>query len=167
MTMPTPEETRRLFAATGLKLTHQRLEVFGELMAARDHPSAETVWRRVRERAPTISLDTVYRTLGVLREHGLAARVPVDGDMARFDGDISPHHHLACECCGRIDDLPLSEFDPAALQDSVAAWGRVRDAQVVIRGVCRKCLESADQPGTGQSDLTPISECSSGNHTSI
>ena len=124
-------------------------------MAARDHPSAETVWRRVRKRAPTISLDTVYRTLGVMREHGLAGRVPVDGDMARFDGDISPHHHLACECCGRIDDLPLSEFDPAALQNSVAQWGRVRDAQVVIRGVCRRCLESGSQPLQQQPDLTP------------
>lgn len=138
----TPEETRSMFAARGLKTTHQRLEIFNELTAARDHPCAETVWRRVRKRVPTISLDTVYRTLAVLREHGLAARVPMDGDTARFDGDTSPHHHLACECCGRIDDLPISEFDPAVLQDSVARWGRVRDAQVVIRGICRHCLES-------------------------
>lgn len=148
-TRPTPDEARRMFSDNGLKLTHQRLEVLGELMSASDHPCAETVWKRVRERVPTISLDTVYRTLAVLREHGLAARVPVDGDTARFDGDVSPHHHLACECCGRIDDLPAEDFDAAALRDAVAAWGQVRDAQVVVRGVCRRCLESgacADGP---------------------
>jgi len=119
----TPEETRSMFAAHGLKTTHQRLEIFSELTAASDHPCAETVWRRVRKRVPTISLDTVYRTLAVLREHGLAARVPMDGDMARFDGDTSPHHHLACECCGRIHNLPISQFDPAVLQEPVARWG--------------------------------------------
>ncbi len=139
---PSPEEFRRLFAENGLKLTHQRLEVYNELMAALDHPSAETVWRRVRDRVPTISLDTVYRTLAVLREHGLASRIPVDGDMARFDGNVSPHHHVVCECCGRIDDLPLDRFDPGRFQDAVASWGRVRDAQVVIRGICRRCLEA-------------------------
>jgi len=154
---PTPEHARSLFAAHGLKLTHQRLEIYGELTAACDHPCAETVWRRVRERVPTISLDTVYRTLAVLREHGLAARVPMDGDTARFDGDISPHHHLACECCGRIDDLPISEFDPAALQESVAGWGRVRDAQVVIRGICRRCLESgAGDRGLADGEPAPV-----------
>lgn len=155
-TTPGPDETRRMFAARGLKLTHQRLEVFCELAAAKDHPCAETVWRRVRERVPTISLDTVYRTLAVLREYGLAARVPVDGDMARFDGDTAPHHHLACECCGRIDDLPLGEFDPAVLPDAVSAWGRVRDAQVVVRGICRRCLESGEHgPTRSDTDQTP------------
>lgn len=146
---PHPEDFRRMFAENGLKLTHQRLEIYHELVSAVDHPGAETVWRRVRDRVPTISLDTVYRTLAVLRQYGLAARVPVDGDTARFDGNVAPHHHLACECCGRIDDLPLEEFDPSRFQDSVAHWGQVRDAQVVIRGICRRCLEAGERDASG------------------
>lgn len=149
---PGPADFRKLFAQNGLKLTHQRLEIYAELVSAHDHPCAETVWKRVRARVPTISLDTVYRTLTTLREHGLAARIPVDGDTARFDGDVTPHHHLACECCGRIDDLPLDEFDPGRFQRSVAHWGKVRDAQVVIRGICRRCLESGRRDGSNSND---------------
>ncbi|MFZ5811025.1 MAG: Fur family transcriptional regulator [Thermodesulfobacteriota bacterium] len=149
---PGPQDFRRLFAQNGLKLTHQRLEIYSELVSAHDHPCAETVWKRVRERVPTISLDTVYRTLTTLREHGLAVRVPVDGDTARFDGNVTPHHHLACECCGRIDDLPLNEFDPGRFQKTVAHWGRVRDAQVVIRGICRRCLESGGRDGSNSNN---------------
>ncbi len=74
------------------------------------------------------------------------------GDTARFDGDVTPHHHLACECCGRIDDLPLDEFDPGRFQRSVAHWGKVRDAQVVIRGICRRCLESGRRDGSNSND---------------
>jgi Fur family peroxide stress response transcriptional regulator len=76
----------------------------------------------------------------------------VAGDTARFDGDVTPHHHLACECCGRIDDLPLDEFDPGRFQRSVAHWGKVRDAQVVIRGICRRCLESGRRDGSNSND---------------
>ena len=57
---------KKLFAQSGLKFTNQRYLVYKAMVEARDHPSAETVWRRVREAAPAISLDTVYRTLASL-----------------------------------------------------------------------------------------------------
>ena len=61
----------------GLRLTHQRLEILRELVGAKDHPSAEMVFGRVRRRLPTISLDTVYRTLSTFDELGIIMRVPV------------------------------------------------------------------------------------------
>ena len=65
---------KELFAKSGLKFTTQRYLVYTAMATTRDHPSAETVWRRVREAAPAISLDTVYRTLSALEARGLVSR---------------------------------------------------------------------------------------------
>ena len=55
----------------GIKATHQRQEIYVELAHTEEHPDAETVFRRVRLRIPTISFDTVYRNLRTLEEHGV------------------------------------------------------------------------------------------------
>ena len=137
------EDLRRLFAENGLKTTHQRLVIFEVLVKAKDHPSAETLWKRVRERLPTVSLDTVYRTLGALDAAGIIQRVPVDGDQARYDGDVSPHHHMVCARCRSIVDFLWPDFDLDCLPEEARHWGRARDAQVIVRGECQACLASA------------------------
>ena len=58
-------------AAAGVKLTHQRLEIFREVASSVEHPDAEAVVRSVRKRMPTVSIDTVYRTLWMLNDLGL------------------------------------------------------------------------------------------------
>jgi len=124
----------------GLRLTHQRLEILRELVEAKDHPSAEMVFGRVRRRLPTISLDTVYRTLSTFDDLGLIMRVPVTGDQGRFDADTSPHHHFVCSRCKSIYDFMWDEFDKLILPMDSAALGRVDDRRVVVRGVCQDCL---------------------------
>ena len=131
---------KELFAKSGLKFTNQRYLVYRTMTAAKDHPSAETVWRRVRDDAPAISLDTVYRTLAAFEARGLVTRVPGGGEEGRFDGDVTPHHHLVCLLCGSIEDFFMPGAGLADLPPSIADWGQVRDAQVLVRGVCRKCL---------------------------
>ncbi|MDO8986952.1 MAG: transcriptional repressor, partial [Coriobacteriia bacterium] len=59
----------------GLRLTHQRLEIVREIAGTDQHPDVERIYARVRERVPTVSLDTVYRTLAALVELGLVRRV--------------------------------------------------------------------------------------------
>jgi len=77
--VPEPELAERLerFKAAarraGIRLTHQRLEIFREVAATEEHPDAETVFRGIRKRVPTVSLDTVYRTLWLLEDLGLIA----------------------------------------------------------------------------------------------
>jgi Fur family peroxide stress response transcriptional regulator len=134
------EALKELFAQSGLKFTNQRYLVYKAMVEARDHPSAETVWRRVRGEAPAISLDTVYRTLAALQTRGLVTRVPSGGEEGRFDGDVSPHHHLVCLRCGAIEDFAMSGAGLEDLPPQVAAWGKVHDAQVLVRGICRACL---------------------------
>ncbi|MDA8177928.1 MAG: transcriptional repressor, partial [Deltaproteobacteria bacterium] len=69
----------------GVKLTHQRLEIFREIAGSTKHPDAETVYRGVRARVPTVSLDTVYRTLWLLDGLGLITTLGPRRESVRFD----------------------------------------------------------------------------------
>ncbi len=129
----------------GLRLTHQRLEIFRELMVATDHPSAEMVYTRVRKRIPTISLDTVYRTLGSLEECGIIGRVGASTPSARFESNPMPHHHFVCDRCGEIRDVFAAEFDREVLGRAVPEGYEVRSGHVELRGMCPACAPSADR----------------------
>jgi Fur family peroxide stress response transcriptional regulator len=124
----------------GLRLTHQRLEVYRELAGADDHPSAETLHQRLRRSIPSISLDTVYRTLATLASHGLINKVDTVESQARFETTGKRHHHLICSCCKEIIDFNWHAVDEAALPDEVSRWGRIESKNVVVYGVCSKCL---------------------------
>jgi Fur family transcriptional regulator, peroxide stress response regulator len=124
----------------GLRLTHQRLEIFRQLAKASDHPSVETLYQRLRRKIPTLSLDTVYRTLATFAGYGLIKKVDTVESQARFEASIVPHHHLICRRCNAIMDFDWRVMDHAALPDSLAEWGRIESRNVVIYGVCRDCL---------------------------
>ncbi|UCG13515.1 MAG: transcriptional repressor [Deltaproteobacteria bacterium] len=128
----------------GLKLTHQRLEIFRELALATDHPSAEAIHKRVQARLPTISLDTTYRTLSTFERYGFVAKVCVLDDRARFCGDSSLHHHLLCTRCKSIVDFPWDTFDEVQLPPETEGWGRVNTVRVTLEGICTECLKQRD-----------------------
>lgn len=125
--------------ASGFRLTHQRLEVVREVAATDAHPDADWVFRRVRERVPTISLDTVYRTLGTLADLGLVDRVVGGGGVARYDANTAGHHHFVCTRCGLIRDVESSEMDELRIPEPAAEIGRVGRVEVRFHGVCREC----------------------------
>ncbi len=125
--------------ANGLKVTHQRTEVFRELARTEEHPDAETVWKRVRRRVSSISRDTVYRTLALLEEQGLVRKVDPLHERARFDANMDRHHHFVCTQCGTVRDFYSEELDAFEPPEEVRGWGDVRFVQVQLRGVCVKC----------------------------
>ena len=130
----------------GLRLTHQRREIYRLLLNADDHPSAETLYERLRQEMPTISLDTVYRNLHMLEAHDLIARVPTGKSQARFEAKRTKHHHLVCSLCGEITDVQWESFDDSELPGYVSSWGHVVEKQVTMTGVCEKCLQKKHTP---------------------
>jgi len=125
--------------AAGVKLTHQRLEIFREVAASLEHPDAEAVFRGVRKRMPTVSLDTVYRTLWTLNDLGLVATLGRRHESVRFDANLEHHHHYICVQCGRALDFQSAEFDVLRVPITVAGFGSVIATHVEVRGVCGKC----------------------------
>jgi Fur family peroxide stress response transcriptional regulator len=123
----------------GLRVTHQRLEVYRALTGTDEHPSAESVYQQVRDRLPTISLDTVYRTLATLADIGAISRMDVAGERARFDGNIAPHQHFVCDRCSRIMDFPWESFDVLSVPTDAGRLGRISGRSAVLRGICANC----------------------------
>ncbi len=127
----------------GLRLTPQRLEIFRELAESTDHPSVEELHRRLLAKFPTMSLDTVYRTLATLAQHRLVNKIESIESHARYEVRGAPHHHLICRRCKEIVDFEWASFDEAALPDELKAWGKIEDRNVMVYGLCRRCAGKA------------------------
>ena len=124
----------------GLRLTHQRLEIYSELAIAADHPTAETIYQRIRKKIPTISLDTVYRTLATFARHGLINKIETVESQARFEVKITRHHHLICRKCNKITDFQWQSLDDVKLPVEISRWGRVENRNVIVYGICNECM---------------------------
>jgi Fur family peroxide stress response transcriptional regulator len=129
----------------GLKITHQRTEVFKELTKAADHPSAETIYGRLKKRLPTLSIDTVYRTLTTLEKQGLISKVQTVESQARYEFKNDHHHHLICDNCHEIIDFNWPEFDKFALPPELSDWGQIKDRKVILHGLCHRCAEKTNK----------------------
>lgn len=133
------EDFIRACREAGVRLTPQRIEIFREIAQSREHPDAEAIFRGVRRRLPSISLDTVYRTLWWLAESGLVATLGPTRDRTRFDANLARHHHFVCIRCGLTRDFTSEALDNLALPAAVAAIGAIEHTQVEVKGVCHAC----------------------------
>ncbi len=124
-----------------VRLTPQRLEIFREVAASLDHPDAETVYRGIRVRMPTVSLDTVYRTLSLLRDLGLITALGPRRESVRFDANLQAHHHYVCMRCGRTWDIEGADLNTRKIPSGVRELGSVVTAQIEVQGVCTACSE--------------------------
>ena len=122
-----------------LKITPQRTAIYEELLKAKDHPSADILYNRVRNRLPNISFDTVYRTLLSFSEMGIADVVEGYGEPKRFDPDTREHHHFRCVKCGNILDFKNDIYDNLEIPEKFKKEFRVIKKRVVLEGICKKC----------------------------
>jgi len=135
------ERLMNVLTHAGIKVTHQRLEIYSQVAKSNEHPDAVSIYRSVREKLPTVSLDTVYRTLWLLTDLGLITTLGTPRDRVRFDANQEPHHHFICSRCGLTRDIYCSEYDKLALPKEVLALGKVEKTQVEFRGLCTRCAE--------------------------
>jgi Fur family peroxide stress response transcriptional regulator len=141
------EHLKAVAKEAGIKLTHQRLEIFRELAATEDHPDADTLFRSVQQRVPTVSVDTVYRTLWLLQDLGLVTTLGPQRDGIRFDANLERHHHYVCVRCGLVRDFESPDLNALRVPSAVRKLGSVSEAHVEVRGVCSKCqAQRTDDP---------------------
>ena len=140
--MRPPTELTEIFRSQGLKVTPQRQAIFRALHTSSVHPTADTVYDTVRAEMPTISLRTVYQTLNDLAAMGELHVADLGTGSARFDPNTSPHHHLVCTSCGRVDDLD-ADFPGVAIPADNALGFEVTTTEIVFRGRCGDCAAAA------------------------
>jgi Fe2+ or Zn2+ uptake regulation protein len=116
----------------GIQPSAQRVAVAQHVLDARDHPSADDVFARVKKRFPMVSRATVYNTLNVLVEKGLLRALVLSEGKVLFDPKTDAHHHFIDEATGAIHDVP---WDALSVSDVGTLPGLdVREYQVVMRG---------------------------------
>lgn len=119
--------------------TRQREVILEELRKLKSHPTAAGIYELVRQRLPKISLGTVYRNLELMAEMGVVQKLDLGGSEARFDGDVSPHAHIRCVRCGRVDDVEMPSLEGfQGKQDDCHGYD-VLGCRLELLGVCRQC----------------------------
>jgi Fur family ferric uptake transcriptional regulator len=121
------------------RTTKQRRVILEELAKLKTHPTADEVYEAVRRRLPHVSLGTVYRNLDVLARSGAVTRMAPSEAPCRFDASISPHYHVTCTECGRVDDVwDLPDHVPIETPARLSGY-EVAGHRLEFIGVCPEC----------------------------
>ncbi len=135
------EKLKEVCHIKGMRVTPQRIEIFKEVAKSCSHPDVETIYEAVKDKMPNVSMDTVYRTLASLEELDMIFRVDNQLPKARFDADKTPHYHFICTQCNEVYDIFLEPDEEISLLKNADKYGKIKDINVQIRGICNKCLE--------------------------
>lgn len=125
----------------GLKRTAQRDLILEVFLRSEGHVSGEDLYRLVREKDPTVGQTTVYRTLRLLTEAGLAREVRFGDGRAHYEHNYKHEHHdhMICSECGKIIEFYSPELE--AIQDAMAARYKFQLTEHLLRmiGICADC----------------------------
>ena len=119
-----------------MRHSNQRDAVLAVVKQAKDHPTADTVYDRVRVQIPDISLGTVYRNLAALVEAKEIITLDAADKSVHYDGNTDGHLHFLCRQCGRIIDLFIKVAPPAELTQMGL---EVSGERTVYYGRCDRC----------------------------
>lgn len=124
----------------GYRITPQREMIVEALAHSPHHMTAEEIYAQVHERARAVNIATIYRTLDLLVEHGMASRAGLqDGRVVYAAANHGPHLHLVCRSCGCTID---------ASQEMLSSLeGQIRQRyefaadlhHLTIAGLCSSC----------------------------
>jgi len=119
---------------SGLRMTRQRQEVYRTLMQVRNHPTANDVFMRVKDRLPNISLATVYNCLEALVQHGIIRQVNFDRESSRYCPNLSEHGHFHDEVTGVIHDVDFKQGVNLADLLNLPPGVVIDDVEITLRG---------------------------------
>jgi Fur family ferric uptake transcriptional regulator len=141
----------------GLKRTTQRDQILEVFLRTEKHLSSEDLYRLVQKEDPTIGQTTVYRTLKLLTEAGLAREVRFGDGRTHYEHNYKHQHHdhMICMECGEIIEFYSAELE--AIQDAMAAKHRFEDKQHLLRilGICANCRREARELKKQQTTAQP------------
>ncbi|HSP42559.1 MAG TPA: transcriptional repressor [Luteolibacter sp.] len=128
---PAPEIPEEI---AGLRMTRQRQEIYRILIEERNHPTANEVFIKAKDRLPNLSLATVYNCLEALVQHGVIRQVNFERESSRFCPNLREHGHFHDAETGVIHDI---DFKPGATLADVLdlpAGAVVEDIEITLRG---------------------------------
>lgn len=131
-------------AAHQLKMTQQRMTILETFLAVTGHVSSEDLYERIKTRDPEIGQATVYRTLKLLADSGLASSLSFGDGVLRYEPvwGREHHDHLICEGCGK--NLEIMDERIERLQEELAErYGfTLSHHSMNLYGLCPDCRKA-------------------------
>lgn len=127
----------------GLKQTGPRKLILETFLAGEGHRSVEDIYRQVQARDSGIGYTTVYRTMKLLSESGLAREIDLSDGITRYEHlyNHAHHDHMICTACGGSVEFFNAEIEKLQDQASARTGFRVADHRLQIYGLCRNCQD--------------------------
>ncbi len=138
--MLTQQELVDRLRTRSVRVTPQRLAIAEAVLNSSDHPTVQQIYERVSDNFPSMTLATIYSTLGVLERSGLIQELPFER-MSRYEPNMDPHVNLVCIGCETVMDADAGQEAVVRLRNRIlnesdfeVAWQRVD-----FYGWCPKC----------------------------
>ena len=135
------EALSRYLEDHGLKRTRQREVILETFLDAQGHVSSEDLYRAIRERNPRIGYTTVYRTMKLLVEAGLAEERHFDDGVARYEIEHEHHDHLVCTRCGKIIEFECALIEKTQGEIGARYGFRILRHRHELYGHCQDCRD--------------------------
>lgn len=141
MSEPT-DGLREIFQESGLRLTSQRRLVLDVLKGCDEHLEADEIYDRAKTRAPGLSLATVYRTLGVLKELGLVEEHRLGEGHSHYEAvQEGPHYHFTCRRCGKVIEFDTPLVAEVRREICEREDVRITQSHLYFVGYCADCQD--------------------------
>jgi Fur family transcriptional regulator, ferric uptake regulator len=134
------QEARAILSGAGRRTTSQRALILDVLSSASGHLDADEVYRLAKERDPRLSLSTVYRTLGLLKQLGQVSEVHLSEEHHHYE--VTPgsqHYHLVCMGCGRVVEFQSALADELRVEQERSSGFMVSVVSMDLKGYCPDC----------------------------
>ncbi len=115
----------------------KRNAILDYIKGTTEHPSAKMVYEKLKPLYPDLSLGTVYRNISLFKNKGYVTAVANVNGEERIDGNVAPHGHFVCNCCGNVYDI----FDNLTAESTyLEANGFVIESHfTTYYGKCNQC----------------------------
>ena len=124
-----------------LKHTKQRDAILDVFLGVKGHITSEDLYRRVREEHPNVGYTTVYRTMELLCDAGLANERHFDDGITRYEIEHEHHDHLVCTRCGKIIEFDCEMIESAQERIAKSYDFRVLRHRHELYGHCASCRD--------------------------
>ncbi|MGM0396182.1 MAG: Fur family transcriptional regulator [Bacillota bacterium] len=125
----------KILKSKGIRPSYIRVRILNYLLDAKIHPTVDEIYEKMGKEILTLSKTTVYNTLKLLAEKGLAKAINIEGNELRYEAERGFHGHFKCESCNSIYDIAVAEI---AFMDNLEGY-LINDKQVLITGLCPEC----------------------------
>jgi Fur family peroxide stress response transcriptional regulator len=123
----------------GFKATSQRIAICRSILHSADHPTPQRIYEEVKKFHPTVSLATVYNTLGVLEELNLLQNLPLKHVETRLDPNMKPHLNMVCSRCGVVRDVADEYLKEMIKKAAEKVRFSISGQCFLLYGMCESC----------------------------